>query len=41
MGETVKKLESSEPPASVADAEALLELHQERKVSAPAIVVND
>nr|WIM01459.1 non-erythrocytic spectrin beta chain [Limnephilus lunatus] len=31
VGETVKKLESSEPPASVADAEALLELHQERK----------
>lgn len=33
VSETVKRMDSAEPPESVADAEALLEVHHERKVS--------
>lgn len=31
--ETVKRMDEAEEPESVSDAEALLELHHERKVS--------
>lgn len=33
VGDTIKKMGSSELPNSIAEAEAMLELHQERKVN--------